>query len=97
MGFKLIRDKNTEERRRNELIHLAELEKEVRRWTNITNSYEREKELLDRFSLVKSSRKPTHTAEETAELLTESIKKNQRSLLQAQGNMDIEKLMDLLS
>jgi hypothetical protein len=97
MGFKLIRDKSQEERRKIELLYTAELEKEIRRWTNITNSYEKEKELLDRFSLVKSSRKALQSPEESVDLLTQNIRNNQKSLIQAQGNMDVEKLLDLLS
>jgi hypothetical protein len=97
MGFKLIRDKTTEDRRKVDLVYIAELEKEIRRWTNITNSFEREKELLDRFSLVKSTRNPNLSPDEAAEALSLNIRNNQKSLIQAQGNMDVEKLMALLS
>ena len=97
MGFKLIRNKTQEDRRKIELLYTAELEKEIHRWGNITNSFEREKELLDRFNLVKTSRKAIQSPEGAADLLSQNIRDNQKSLIQAQGNMDVEKLLDLLS
>ncbi len=98
MAFKIIRDKASEDRRKIELIYTAELQKEIRRWSLLTEQdTTREREFMDRFSLVKKARQPSHSPEEAAETLAQSIKNNQTSLVQAQGNLDLEKLMELLS
>jgi hypothetical protein len=98
MGFKLIRDKAELDRQKSELLYLAELEKEIRRWTNITNNNgERERKMLDRFSIVKSSPKHLVSPDDTIDSLANTIKERRMDLVQAQGNMDIDKLLDLLS
>jgi len=97
MGFKLIREKTREHAEKLERLRKIQLDTEVRRWTNMTGTSERKDEFIERFAIVKSKRTKEMSPEKMAESVGEDIKKNQNGLIQAQGNIDIERLMDLLS
>lgn len=97
MGFKLIREKTQEHADKIERLRKIQLDTEIRRWTNMTGTSERKEKFIERYSIVKSKRLAEQSPEKMAESLSEDIKKNQSSLIQAQGNIDIDRLMDLLS
>jgi hypothetical protein len=101
MGFKLIRDKTPEHEAKLERLRKIQLDTEIRRWTNITNSSERKEKFIERFALVKSKRTEQNKADDgiqsLEENITEAIKTSQPDLVQIQGNIDMDRLMDLLN
>lgn len=97
MGFKLIRDKTKDEHQVLEKLRDESLEFEAKRWSNITNNSEKKEDFVERFKLVKSKRQKKEDPEELVKALSNSIKKERKSLAQTQGNIDIEKLQELLS
>lgn len=94
MGFKIIREPKEG---KEEKIFNEQLLKETVRWTNITDSAERVDGFLERFKIVKSAKKPKLSPDEMAELLSSNIRQEYKSLSQTQGNIDLERLKDLLS
>lgn len=94
MGFKILREECPNN---HDKLHNQQLLLEATRWTNITSSSERKDGFVERFKIVKSAKKSHKTPEEIVEMMSQNIKTEQKSLSQTQGNIDIDRLMELLS
>ncbi|MEZ4742640.1 MAG: hypothetical protein R3B45_09365 [Bdellovibrionota bacterium] len=97
MGFRLIKDKSKDNADKLEQLRKIQLDTEVMRWANMTNNGEKKEQFIERFASIKAKPKKDKDMEEIVDDLTTEIKKDKKNLIQAQGNIDLDRIMDLLT